>query len=433
MSATTTKLRVLCLHGFRTNVKVMQNQTATLRALLGDDAEFTFLNGPYKAKGPSAEGIQRQYSNDAPFYEWCALGYVQGLDKDKEDADAAKTEWRELYIGFEKAAEFLDAHLRQYGPYDVVIGFSQGAAVLTILSMIYLRKQPSQRWWNLCVCVGGVPVRDVSMRPMFEKPNGELILLPFPSIHIMGRKDSLYKDSIQLAAMYEDRPAGSVMKKLVFEHNGGHNFPPAKHNPGFYENLADLIRQHCGLQPTSAQPKRVALYASLSLTTDHSLPTHPHVDESSGLLVELHLTESHVVVMLPTTNDCTTIKCDLSLEVSATNVEQTKGGGRVEGSFGRKFYDDSRCAAAQADAATAVPSSQREEGGAPDPVRTNEPDQVNAGTPDESGTNEVDPSGGDDAMAGRHDTAPTTVEGVHKAAATETASQERYEALTAKM
>ncbi|KAF1328964.1 D-3-phosphoglycerate dehydrogenase, partial [Globisporangium splendens] len=502
MSATTKKLRVLCLHGFRTNVKVMQNQTATLRALLGDDAEFTFLNGPYKAKGPSAEGIRRQYSNDAPFYEWCALGYVQGLDKDKEDADAAKTEWRELYIGFEKTAEFLDAHLRQHGPYDVVIGFSQGAAVLTILSMIYLRKQPSQRWWNLCVCVGGVPVRDVSMRPLFEKPNGELILLPFPSIHIMGRKDSLYKDSIQLAAMYEDRPAGSVMKKLVFEHNGGHNFPPAKHNPGFYENLADLIRQHCGLRPTSAQPKRVALYASLTLSSQNTqvkarkgtvgkratvfgdertgkpkrvcmlyclrprahdacdgVNTHPLEDIAGSIImtlqgrqdIDLYVIYEELNFASPSGALGICHKRSVSAEEAGKREQQSSSSFAAVAKsaiclsrsprrmWSKQVEEDAWKEALEGDSATtaaaamAVPSSQHEEGGAPDPVRTNEPDQVNAGAPDESGTNEVDPSGGDDAMTGRHDKAPTTVEGVHKAAATETASQKGYEALTAKM
>lgn len=249
------KIRVLCLHGFRTNAKVMENQTRPLRKALGDRADFLFLDGPFEAEGPTDASIERAHGKDAPFYEWCR---IKSADEDAGsganlNAATALTstdkEWRFKYVGIDRTIEFLDEQLAKHGPFDVVLGFSQGGVVATHLSMHYLQRDV--RWWNLCVCVGGVPVRGLELQHLFETPSGEPILLPFPSIHIMGKKDPLYTESIKLAAMYEANPEGSVLPKLVLEHDGGHRFPSDAHNPGFYDNIARVIEQHCGITPLS--------------------------------------------------------------------------------------------------------------------------------------------------------------------------------------
>ncbi|KAF1328676.1 Serine hydrolase, partial [Globisporangium splendens] len=238
------KLRVLCMHGFRTNDKVMQHQTRALRNALGDKAEFTFLNGPYEAKGPTDAMTERDYGHLAPFYEWVAFRRVDSALFDESTLTAPSKEWCFEYIGFERMMEFMDEYLEREGPFDVALGFSQGAAVMTSLSMLYLQR--NFRWWNLCVCFSGMSVRGFSMRPYFEKPNGGgRVQLPFPSIHVLGKSDKFYPELVKLAAVYEDEPKGAAVPKRVFEHDGGHVFPSADNNPGLYENIAELILQHC--------------------------------------------------------------------------------------------------------------------------------------------------------------------------------------------
>jgi predicted esterase len=227
----------------------MMNQTRALRQALGDKAEFSFLNGPFEAQGPTDADIERVHANDAPFYEWVAAKRVDTalLDEATHNTTSITSpnkEWYFEFVGLDHMVEYVDEYLQRQGPFDVVVGFSQGAVVLTSLSMMYLERDI--RWWNLCVCVGGVRVRGVSMRPYFEKPDGSgPKLVPFPSIHIIGKNDPLYSESIKLAEMYEDDPEGATIPKKVFEHDGGHSFPSAKHNPGLYENLAELMVQHC--------------------------------------------------------------------------------------------------------------------------------------------------------------------------------------------
>lgn len=248
------KIRVLCLHGFRTNAKVMAHQTRALREALGNRAEFHFLDAPWEAQGPSDAMIERAHAQDAPFYEWCR---IRRADRDTleevnptTELTSTTEEWRFEYIGLERTLGFLDEQLHAHGPFDVALGFSQGSVVLTHLAMLYLQRDV--RWWNLCICVGGVPVRGVNVRSLFETPSGEPVLLPFPSVHIMGKKDPLFTESIKLAAMYEEQPGNAPLPKLVFEHDGGHRFPSERTNPGFYERLASVIEQHCSSDVASA-------------------------------------------------------------------------------------------------------------------------------------------------------------------------------------
>ncbi|TYZ63265.1 hypothetical protein PybrP1_009456 [[Pythium] brassicae (nom. inval.)] len=243
MASITSKLRVLCLHGARLNDKVMEVQTQALRHALGSQVEFVFVNGPIEAVGPSEPNVERAFAHTKPFYEWVRIKNAgQELTNEIVDLRSADTEWRFQYVGVDDVAEYIDKQLAHHGPFDVALGFSQGAVTLTYLSLYYLQR--SERWWKLCVCVGGVPFRGVGERSMFETPSGEPILVPFPSVHVVGRQDPLCTESLKLAAMYEEHPAGSALPKVVLEHEDGHRFPNPKTNPGFYDKLAGVIRAH---------------------------------------------------------------------------------------------------------------------------------------------------------------------------------------------
>ncbi|DBA04974.1 TPA: hypothetical protein N0F65_006976 [Lagenidium giganteum] len=183
-------VRVLCLHGFRTNDKVMMNQTRGLRAALGDRAEFIYLNGLFEARGPSDDTIRKHHAEDGPFYEWY----------DVRPADAHEVQnpvYGVRYDGLEDAIRWMDEQMQILGPVDVVVGFSQGAVLLTILTMYYWKTQ-KKLYWKLCVCVGGVRVRDVACEDLFEDGKG-LDTVPLPSIHIAGQKDPFHSESLQLA------------------------------------------------------------------------------------------------------------------------------------------------------------------------------------------------------------------------------------------
>ncbi|KAG7385423.1 hypothetical protein PHYPSEUDO_001552 [Phytophthora pseudosyringae] len=251
------KIRVLCLHGFRTNKQVMMDQTRGLRAALGDSADFVMLNGTYEARGASDPMIESAYKSSAPFYEWFENQLADGSSLQYNDAESsAKARrqsgadqgedhaWSLSYKGVEQSMARIDEELRRHGPFDVAIGFSQGAALLTVLTMWYLG-HGNVRWWKLVICVGGVDVSAVNVKSLFLDKAGSRVLVPLPSIHLIGKTDPLFHESHRLALSWADRAEPNAFKKRIYVHDGGHKFPSASRNRALYAELSRVIKLHC--------------------------------------------------------------------------------------------------------------------------------------------------------------------------------------------
>jgi hypothetical protein len=61
------RVRILCLHGFRTSALILNRQMAALQCHV--HADFIFMDAPYEATGPPDEGIQMYYPN-LSYFEW---------------------------------------------------------------------------------------------------------------------------------------------------------------------------------------------------------------------------------------------------------------------------------------------------------------------------------------------------------------------------
>ncbi|KAI9911669.1 hypothetical protein PsorP6_009158 [Peronosclerospora sorghi] len=187
-----TKLRVLCLHGFRTNRQVMESQTRGLRDALGPNTEYVFLNGPFEARGPTDEIIDRKFGHTAPFYEWWANRYLEKEEREDIEAEdgvlrGTTRHWCLQFEDIDQAIEAMDEKLNKLGEFDLAVGFSQGAIMLTILSMWYLQKS-TKRWWKLVVCVCGVRPRGINVRELFETHEGEKIM---PYVHCCSQRSTI--------------------------------------------------------------------------------------------------------------------------------------------------------------------------------------------------------------------------------------------------
>ncbi|CAH0475152.1 unnamed protein product [Peronospora belbahrii] len=224
----------------------MENQTRGLRDALGPNAEFVFLNGSFDARGRTDEVVEQMFGHTAPFYEWWADRELEEEEKEAIEAQEGVLKgltkhWFLEFENIEQAIEQMDEQLNELGEFDVAVGFSQGAIVLTVLSMWYLKK--NKCWWKLVVCVSGVCPRGINVRELFETHEGEKILVPLPSIHLVGKKDTMYEMSLMLKDMYMMHPKGSPLERLLIEHDGGHKFPsPGRHHK-LYTDLANTIWQ----------------------------------------------------------------------------------------------------------------------------------------------------------------------------------------------
>ena len=203
------RLRVLCLHGWRTSGDILEFQTGAMQG--NTELDYEFVTAPHAATGPPDDGIATIYAG-FPYFEWFLREDV-AAGPGVETA-AAEVERAERAKGLAESLELLQRVLREASPpFDGVLGFSQGACMaarLAHLSEQGALQAPSPRF---VILIGGVPPKDLAE----EEPRVELRT---PSLHIHGTSDPLLPYSQRLLAMFADSP-----RRTLLQHTEGHNIP----------------------------------------------------------------------------------------------------------------------------------------------------------------------------------------------------------------
>ncbi|KAK1410676.1 hypothetical protein QVD17_37215 [Tagetes erecta] len=192
------KLRILCLHGFRTSGSILEKEIEKWPQPLLQKLDMVFMDGPYLAQGKAAlDGIF-----DPPFYEW--------FQSDEE--------YKEFY-NFEECLEKIEEFMLTHGPFDGVLGFSQGAMLATTIPGIQregvaLTKVPKVKF--VIIASGakfgtskfGIPTLASAS---FSSP------ITIPSLHIIGATDIIKEEGIGLLESFVD--------PFVIDHPEGHTIP----------------------------------------------------------------------------------------------------------------------------------------------------------------------------------------------------------------
>ncbi|KAF0695992.1 Aste57867_13205 [Aphanomyces stellatus] len=214
-------LRILCLHGCRTNTKILRLQLQCLQDSMGPSTQFRMVNAPFY----TAADADLQGDFAGPFYEW----YDYCGDKETSKS----------YAGQQRSLAFLVRQVDELGPFDAVLGFSQGAAMTTMLTAHYLAKKEAVPFKAVALFCGYIPRDGMPMELQLE-PNTLKYYLDIPSIHVIGTQDYLYKYGRELVTAYEPTTA------RLFEHGAGHRLPPAPTYKAMYREIAATLRRMCG-------------------------------------------------------------------------------------------------------------------------------------------------------------------------------------------
>ena len=118
------KLRVLALHSFRTSGEILKAQMEIAgwhkQDVLGDMCEFVCAPDGLPATGPIPEDVAMFFPEPTyAYHEWW---------------NATKVEGSMEYVGLEESLERVRAAWEDSGPFDGVMGFSQGATMTTMLA-----------------------------------------------------------------------------------------------------------------------------------------------------------------------------------------------------------------------------------------------------------------------------------------------------------
>lgn len=195
------KLRLLGLHGWRTSAAVLHGQLTRSgwHQQLGDLVEITFVDAPHAARGPSSPDVTLAFGNQ-PFYEWWDARQAENGD------------WR--FHGWSESKAFVEKFLREHGPFDGFLGFSQGgilASALLAMAQQGTVRRGSVGCWDLsmtrkstCMCSSCHPQAMEGIPPMkvaivigsmasraAEHQSAFKLPVTVPSIHVYGEKDPL--------------------------------------------------------------------------------------------------------------------------------------------------------------------------------------------------------------------------------------------------
>ncbi|KAK1302622.1 Rhodanese-like domain-containing protein 6 [Acorus calamus] len=187
------KPRFLCLHGFRTSGEILKKQIGKWPESVRDELDLFFPDGPCPAGGKSdVEGIF-----DPPYFEWFQF------NKDFME-----------YENFDKCLEYIEDLMIKHGPFDGLMGFSQGAILSAALPGFQtqgyaITKVPKIKY---VVIIGGAK---------FQKPEvaekAYASRIECPSVHFLGEADYLKPYGTALLEEFVD--------PLVIHHPKGHTVP----------------------------------------------------------------------------------------------------------------------------------------------------------------------------------------------------------------
>ncbi|KAJ7524573.1 hypothetical protein O6H91_17G012100 [Diphasiastrum complanatum] len=185
------RLRLLCLHGVRTSAKILRRQLCKWDDSIHELLDLTYLQAPFPAAGKSeVEGVF------PPYFEWFSFN--------KEFTE---------YEGLPEAIEYIEQYIKDNGPFDGLLGFSQGAVLSAYLASLQEKGLALQNAepLRLIVIISGAKLPSPQLESAYQGT------IRCPSVHFIGRKDYSRNHGEEFVKLFES--------PLVIEHSEGHTIP----------------------------------------------------------------------------------------------------------------------------------------------------------------------------------------------------------------
>ncbi|KAI7906983.1 serine hydrolase-domain-containing protein [Cokeromyces recurvatus] len=179
------KLRILCLHGYKQNAIMYRKKTAAVRKSIEDIAEL----------------------EHEPFGWWYAPSY--------------KPTQNGFFVGFKESVEYFKNILLKEGPFDGILGFSQGACFAALLTEMLENRSSfpelispefNHAPFKFSILVAGFkPTMQEATNVLLNKESK----VKTPSMHFIGDLDTLVlpEAMMSLTEAFEN--------PKIFRHSGG--------------------------------------------------------------------------------------------------------------------------------------------------------------------------------------------------------------------
>lgn len=188
------KLKLLGLHSFRTSADIFKRQLTKWSPSLHELFDVDYINGPLPCSGKSdVEGIF-----EGPYYEWYRF----------------KKDYTEFYYVDENLLSYISNYMKLHGPYDGILGFSQGACLGGYLAAIQEKGVGLQDVSPLRVLVLIAPakLRAQHLKHVYDDPK-----IKCPTLALIGARDPLRIPGFDVLKSFENH--------IAIEHRFGHTVP----------------------------------------------------------------------------------------------------------------------------------------------------------------------------------------------------------------
>ncbi|XP_028277505.1 esterase OVCA2 isoform X2 [Parambassis ranga] len=128
-------------------------------------------------------------------------------------------------LGLDESVIAVREAVRDQGPFDGILGFSQGAAFVAMLCSLQEQKLEPELNFRFAILVAGFCSACKEHHKFYNSP------LQIPSLHVFGLQDKVIPDSMsrELLPFFQDAQ--------VLIHNGGHFVPAASAHRQTYQDF----------------------------------------------------------------------------------------------------------------------------------------------------------------------------------------------------
>jgi predicted esterase len=179
--------RVLCLHGYQQNALHFKGRLSALgKKMKKLNIELCFIDAPIELLNDESKIMRAWWTRD---------------------------EETKKYHGAYESLEYLENFCNQNGPFEGILGFSQGAS----MASLFLSAFQKTTTFKYAILIGGFIPRDPEIASRYYNET----LLDVDSLHLFGEQDEIITadESRKLAKIFDESRSVQVL------HPGGHYIP----------------------------------------------------------------------------------------------------------------------------------------------------------------------------------------------------------------
>ncbi|WOO80685.1 Esterase OVCA2 [Vanrija pseudolonga] len=216
--------RILALCGFTQNATIYSKQLGAVRKT-AKNAEFVFLEPPIvvqKADMPWNAGSLDQFASNATTEEESQTPETTPRAWWLSSGDTAD---KKVFRGYNESIKYIHDFMVSNGPFDGIMGFSQGACMAAVVAALLEKPGLHPDWTpspalpklKFLIAVGGF--LPAAVEPSFD--NYFPLPATLPVLHVLGKND------VVVSAERSQSLIDGSLNSRVEQHDGGH-FTPSK-------------------------------------------------------------------------------------------------------------------------------------------------------------------------------------------------------------